>query len=250
MLSTELGAGGELRLISGEDVARAKSELPLVAEDSLARSTLARLRTNPGADLVVLGSYTRLAGEEPDRIRLDLRLQDTASGETLFEQAFTGSQENLFDLVAQAGARLRESLGVKPLSPQIAAASRAALPSNQLAMQLYTEGLARSRAFDFLGAREVMIKAVAADPDYPLAHSALADAWDHLGYSCQRSGRDPARDGALRQALRGRSACSSRAGTTRRSTTGPARLAAIKSCSTSFMTTSTMDCGWLRRNAG
>lgn len=183
MLSTELAAGGELRLISGEDVSRAKSELPLVDEDSLARSTLARLRINPGADVVVLGSYTRLTGEEENRIRLDLRLQDTLTGSTIFEQAFTGTQKNLFDLVSQAGARLRESLGVRPLTSQIAAAARAALPSNQAALQLYTEGLARLRAFDYPGARDVLIKAIAADPDYPLAHSALAEAWDHLGFS-------------------------------------------------------------------
>ena len=60
MLNTELAAGGELRMVSGEDVARAKSELPLSDEDSLGKSTLQRLRTNPGADVVVVGSYTML----------------------------------------------------------------------------------------------------------------------------------------------------------------------------------------------
>ena len=60
MLNTELAAGGELRMVPGEDVARAKSELPLSDEDSLGKSTLQRLRTNPGADVVILGSYTML----------------------------------------------------------------------------------------------------------------------------------------------------------------------------------------------
>jgi len=50
MLNTELAAGGELRMLPGEDVARAKSELPLSDEDSLGKSTLQRLRTNPGAN--------------------------------------------------------------------------------------------------------------------------------------------------------------------------------------------------------
>ncbi|MGH9548908.1 MAG: winged helix-turn-helix domain-containing protein, partial [Terriglobales bacterium] len=40
MLSTELAAGGALRLVSGEDVARAKRELPLADEDTLAKATL------------------------------------------------------------------------------------------------------------------------------------------------------------------------------------------------------------------
>ena len=63
MLNTELAAGGELRMVPGEDVARAKSELPLSGEDSLSKSTLQRLRTNPGADVVILGSYTMLPND-------------------------------------------------------------------------------------------------------------------------------------------------------------------------------------------
>ena len=49
-------------------------------------------------------------------------------------------------------------------------------------MRFYAEGRARSWAFDFAGARDLLLKAVAADPDYPLAHSALSEAWYHLGY--------------------------------------------------------------------
>lgn len=49
-------------------------------------------------------------------------------------------------------------------------------------MRLYAEGRARLWAFDFLGARDLLVKAVAADPDYPLAHSAVSEALWHLGY--------------------------------------------------------------------
>ena len=107
MLSTELATGGGLRMVSGEDVARAKRELPLADEDTLAKATLERLRTAAGADVVVLGSYTLLPGKGENRIRLDLRLQDTAAGETIAEEALTGSEENLFELASQAGVRLR-----------------------------------------------------------------------------------------------------------------------------------------------
>ena len=42
--------------------------------------------TNPGADVVVLGAYTLLPGKGENRIRLDIRLQDTAAGETIAEK--------------------------------------------------------------------------------------------------------------------------------------------------------------------
>jgi eukaryotic-like serine/threonine-protein kinase len=182
MLSTELAAGGGLRLVSGEDVARAKRELPLADEDTLAKATLQRLRTNPGADVVVLGSYTPLPGNGKNRIRLDIRLQDTAAGETISEEALTGDEENLFELASQAGGRLRQSLGVSPVPAEGSSAARASLPSNQQAVQLYAKGRAKLWAFDFLGARDLLVKAVDADPNYPLSHSALSEAWWHMGH--------------------------------------------------------------------
>jgi len=182
MLSTELAADGALRMVSGEDVARAKRELPLSDEDSLAKETLERLHTNPGADVVVLGSYTPLPGKGYRRIRLDVRLQDTARGETIAEQAFVGSEDDLFELVGQAGASLRQSLGATLVSDEVAAQTRAALPAKPLAVRLYTEGRARLWAFDFIRARDLLVQAIAVEPEFPLAHSALSDTWDHLGY--------------------------------------------------------------------
>lgn len=182
MLNTELATGRGIRMVSGEDVARAKRELPLTDEDTLAKTTLERLRTNPGADVVVLGSYTLLPGKGENRIRLDLRLQDTSAGETISEEALTGSEENLFELASQAGIRLRESLGAGSSSADISEL-RASLPSNQQAFRFYAEGRAKLWAFDFVAARDLLVKAAEADPQYPLVHSALANAWGHLGYS-------------------------------------------------------------------
>ncbi len=182
MLSTELAAGEKLRLISGEDVARAKINLPLADADSLSKDTLAKLRKNLGSDFVVLGSYTALPGKSEGRIRLDLRLQDAVAGETGAEVAAIGTEADLFDLVSQAGAQLRSKLGVAAVSTSDAASVRASLPSNPDAARLYAEGLAKLRVFDALAARDLLLQAIAADPQYPLAHSALADAWSALGY--------------------------------------------------------------------
>ena len=182
MLNTELAAGGELRLVSGEDVARAKSELPLTDEDSLAKATLERLRTDPGVDVVVLGSYTLLPGQEKNKIRLDVRMQDTAAGETIAEEALSGDEDQLFDLASQVGNNLRHNLGLGPLSSEVVTTTRAALPANEKAARLYAEGRAKLWAFDFHKARDLLTKAIAADPNYPLAHAALSDALWHSGY--------------------------------------------------------------------
>ena len=193
MVSTELAAGEKLRLVSGEDIAHSKLDLPLTNADSLSRDTLARLHKNLGSDLVVLGSYTVLGEKSAGRIRLDLRLQDTVAGETVADLALVGSEADLFDLVSQAGSRLREKLGVEAVSPVEVVSVRASLPSNREAARLYSEGLARLRVFDALEARDLLQRAVAADLKYPLAHSALAEAWFRLGY--EKKAQQEARQG-------------------------------------------------------
>src|SRR5580704_12653858 len=182
MLSTELEAGEKLRLISGEDVARTKLDLPLADADSLSRETLARLHKDLDSDLIVLGSYTALGEKPGTRIRLDLRLQDTVAGETIADVAVVGSEADLFDMASQAGSRLREKLGVEAVSPVEAVSVRASSPSNREAARLYSEGLARLRVLDALEARDLLQQAVAADSKFSLAHSALAEAWSRLGY--------------------------------------------------------------------
>src|SRR5580704_4768355 len=182
MLSTELEAGEKLRLVSGEDIARTKRDLPLADADSLSRETLARLQKDLDSDLIVLGSYTALGEKPGTRIRLDLRLQDTVAGETIADVAVVGSEADLFDMASQAGSRLREKLGVEAISPVEAVSVRASSPSNREAARLYSEGLARLHVFDAPEARDLLQQAVRTDPKYSLAHSALAEAWSRLGY--------------------------------------------------------------------
>ena len=182
MLTTEMAAGEQLRTISGEDVVRTKLDLALTDGDTFGRDTLGRIRGHLGSDLLVLGSYLALGKESGGRIRLDFRLQDTVSGETVAAASESGTEDGLIDLVTRAGAELRQRLGIEPLSASGASVLRASLPSNPEAARLYAEGLARLRVFEALQARELLERAVAADPDHAPAHSALAAAWSALGY--------------------------------------------------------------------
>jgi DNA-binding winged helix-turn-helix (wHTH) protein/tetratricopeptide (TPR) repeat protein len=182
MLNTELAAGEKLRLVPGEDVARTKQDLRLPDSESLSKDTLARLHKSLGTEIVVLGSYTSLGGKSAGNIRVDLRLQDAVAGETVAELATTGTEDDLFDLVSRAGTQLREKLGLDAVSTTEAASIKASLPANPEAARLYAEGVAKLRVFDALAARDLLQRAIDADPRYPLSHAALAEAWSKLGY--------------------------------------------------------------------
>jgi tetratricopeptide (TPR) repeat protein/predicted Ser/Thr protein kinase len=179
MLTTELGAGEELRTVAGENVAQMKTNLALPDADSYGRETLARIRENLNADEVVVGSFVPLG---KDQIRLDLRLQDAVAGETLASVSAKGREDQIDDLVSRAGAELRQKLGAGAISATDAAAVKASLPSNAEAARLYSQGLAKLHTRDTLAARDLLQKSLVLEPGFALAHSALATAWTNLGY--------------------------------------------------------------------
>ena len=116
MLATELAAGDHLRTVSEEHVARAKLELSLTNRDSYADDTLAKIHKDLGCDYVVAGSYLAIGPTGSGRVRLDARVQDALTGDTVASFAVVGSQSDLFDMASRAGEQLRAKLGVGMLT--------------------------------------------------------------------------------------------------------------------------------------
>src|SRR5215469_4356863 len=183
MLTTELAAGEQLRTIPGENVSRMKNDLTLPEADSYARDTLKQIHDRLGSDLVVLGSYVESGGE----IRLDFRMQDARAGETLMAFSENGKSSELLDLVSRTGADLRSKLALASITPGEMAGVLATLPSSADATRLYAQGIEKLRVFDALSARDLLQKAVDADPKHALAHAALSQAWSTLGYDTNAS---------------------------------------------------------------
>ncbi|AKJ00667.1 serine/threonine protein kinase [Archangium gephyra] len=178
MLTAELTVREDLRLVSGETVVRMKRELSLADSESLAPDTLHRIRSHLGVDMVVLGSYLAMTDDMGGRLSLVLRLQDASNGEEVAMLRENGTQAEILELVARMGDQLRGRLG--PTAD--AGHTTGALPANATALRLYAEGLARLRASEPLKARDFFTQALAADPRFALAHSALAETWAVLGY--------------------------------------------------------------------
>src|ERR1700733_502898 len=90
MFSAELASGGQLRLVSGEQIARASHDVPWSLSD-MPKDSLPRLRANLDTDFVTTGSYAVVGEGDKSQIRLDFRLQDTTAGDTVAEEAAMGS---------------------------------------------------------------------------------------------------------------------------------------------------------------
>ncbi|MGA8557212.1 MAG: protein kinase [Candidatus Acidiferrales bacterium] len=182
MLTTELGAGGNIRTIAGEEVARMKSDLGLPDADSYGSETLQRIGMILGAGNVVTGSYIA-TGTGP--LRLDLKLQNARTGETVDTISVTGAGErvdDLVELIGRAGAQLRQKLGMEGRPPAAEGILKTSVPANSTAARLYSEGIEKLRGMDAKDAIDPLQKAIQQAPEYALAHSALAEAWSILGY--------------------------------------------------------------------
>jgi Tfp pilus assembly protein PilF/TolB-like protein len=177
MLTTELSAGDKLRIVPGENVARMKADRSLPEAATLSPGTLATIYQTLGSNLVVLGSYVEIGGQ----IRVDMTVQDTATGEAT-AIADSEAEAQFLELVKRLGATLRQKCGAGEITSLEAAAVRASEPATADAARFYADGLSKLRSFDFLAARDLLEKAVASDPNNVLAHSALAASWTQLGY--------------------------------------------------------------------
>ena len=189
MLSVDLSSGDQLRTVPGESIARARIELGLAEAGSYSAETLSRIRKDLRVDYVVAGSYFSAGGPA---LRLDVQLQDTRSGRTIAAHSLSGARDDLPGLVAQAGLALRQRLNLAAAGQADTRGVRAALPAAPDTARLYAEGLNLLRSFDAAGARALFEQVVKADPDYAMAHAALARAWAELGYG-ERAGQEAAR---------------------------------------------------------
>jgi DNA-binding winged helix-turn-helix (wHTH) protein/tetratricopeptide (TPR) repeat protein len=185
MLATELAAGDHLRTVPEEDVARAKLELSLTNKDSYGSNTLTKIRQDIGCDYVVAGSYIAIGRTGNGRVRLDARVQDAVTGDTVASFAVVGSQSDLFDLASRAGEQLRAKLGVGTLTSTEAEEAKVALPSDPEAARLYSDGLAKLRLYDDVAASDLLERVIQLQPEYSPAYSALATAWSELGFDAK-----------------------------------------------------------------
>jgi class 3 adenylate cyclase/tetratricopeptide (TPR) repeat protein len=184
MLSTELGSTDAVRTISPEDVSTAKMDLALATVPTYNSATLLKIRGILHSEYVISGAYVAMGSAGGDSIHIDVHLQDADTGEAIFSLGEDGTIANLSEVLRKVATDLRSRLGVQDQSRTLEAGSRptAALPSDPEALRMYTEGVAKLRVFDALGARELLERAVALEPNLALPHVALARAWELLGY--------------------------------------------------------------------
>lgn len=181
LLATELSQDNKIRVISGEDIAGVRAQIP--ASTVLSAEAAQRTRLLLGADLLAIGSYSVSRQDGGIRaIRLQLNVQDARTGQIVAVTIQNGDEGQLLELVSRTSSVLREKLGIGQPTLHQEIAFDHSFPSGTETRRLYAEGLQKERHFDALGARDLLEQVVQTEPQFAPGHAALAGVWSTLGY--------------------------------------------------------------------
>jgi serine/threonine protein kinase/tetratricopeptide (TPR) repeat protein len=171
----------ELRFISPSQVDEMKKNIGFRNDANPSKDELTKIGQYLGCDVLIVGSYRRDASVNPAKIDWNAHLVRLKDGESYGSVQRTGTEANLNEMTAAAGRLFREKLGVR-LSAMEQARIDASLSTNADALKFFSEAREKQSAFDIPGATKLLEKAVAADPKFVQARSALAEAWSDLGF--------------------------------------------------------------------
>jgi DNA-binding winged helix-turn-helix (wHTH) protein/Tfp pilus assembly protein PilF/TolB-like protein len=182
MLGAELNVGDDWHVVPDELVRDASIDVGPPAAGGYAPQTLARLRRRLDADYVVSGSYLVSGAADNAPLRVDIALQDARNGAVIASVSSQSGLGELTALVAQAGARLRDKLGIISPGGQALGLVANEQPPNVDVARRVGFALDALRHYDPARARDELIEAVAEAPGYAPAYTYLAEAWSALGY--------------------------------------------------------------------
>jgi non-specific serine/threonine protein kinase len=135
----------------------------------------------------VLAGSLRRAG---NRLRINAQLVDTHTDFPLWSERYDRQMEDVFEVQDEIARKIAEALRVT-LSPQEEEALASKPTENLQAYDLYLRGKSYARRLtrqDFEFALQMFENAVALDPEFALAHAAIANVCAQTHYSY---GRDP-----------------------------------------------------------
>ncbi len=169
LLTTNLAQSGTLQVISTERV-RGLISRKADGEGRLPPDGAREVAEEAQADMFLSGALLRIG----ERLRLDLRVQDTATGKVLFADKVEGENaQAVFAMVDQATSGILEKLvGEAAARPNVAAT----LTSNLEALKAYEEGLQYFDRYMNDKAETSFRRAVELDPQFAMARYFLATA--------------------------------------------------------------------------
>jgi len=178
MLTTNLAQVKGLDVLSTE---RVMGAVQRASKDgrSLDPAQAQGVARDAGADAYITGALLKIG---PTQLRLDVRAQDTSTGQILFSEKLEGQDvQSIFGMVDRLTASLASSFLPASELPQKAPEIEQASTSNVEAYHHYQLGIDYGRRFLTDDAIRELEEAVRLDPQFALAYMRLADQYGQQG---------------------------------------------------------------------
>ena len=173
MLTTNLAQVKGLDVLSTERVMGAVQRASKDGK-SLDPARAQGVARDAGADAYITGALLKIG---PTQLRLDVRAQDTGTGQILFSEKLEGQDvQSIFGMVDRLTASLASSFLPASELPQKAPEIEQASTSNVEAYRHYQLGIDYCRRFLTSDGIRELEEAVRLDPQFALAYMRLADA--------------------------------------------------------------------------
>jgi len=178
MLTTNLAQVKGLDVLSTE---RVMSAVQRASKDgkSMDPAQAQNVARDAGADAYITGALLKIG---PTQLRLDVRAQDTATGQILFSDKLEGQDvQSIFGMVDRLTASIAGSFLPASEVPQKAPEIEQASTSNVEAYRHYQLGIDYARRFLTTDAIRELEEAVRLDPQFALAYLRLTDQYNLEG---------------------------------------------------------------------
>jgi eukaryotic-like serine/threonine-protein kinase len=178
MLTTNLAQVKGLDVLSTE---RVLSAVQRATKDgkALAPGQAQEVAHDAGADAYITGALLKVG---PTQLRLDVRVQDTGSGQILFSDKLEGQDvQSIFGMVDRLTAKIAENFLPASDLPQKTPEIEEASTSNVEAYRHYQMGIDYARRFLGADAVRELKEAVQLDPQFALAYMRLGDQYFQQG---------------------------------------------------------------------
>ena len=183
LLPHYLQAGGELNVLSSQEVDELRRNLSLDASDGYTKQQLSSIRAlyNDRPKVVVVSGI--VAPGSDGKLTLSLNVQDADTGEITRPAPLPGMEDAIDDLTREASVSLGATLGVKGVSPVKVAEAIAGMPKTQKARDLYAQAMPYLDHGNAQKALELLQQADLAEPapGAALVKAGLSEAYRGVG---------------------------------------------------------------------
>ena len=194
LLPHYLQAGGELNVLSGQEVDELRRNLSLDASDGYTKPQLSRIRAlYSDRPKVIVVSGVVMPGSS-GKLTVSLNVQDADTGLVKSPPPLPGTEDGIDELTREASISLGAALGVARVSPVKVAEAIAGMPKSQMARELFAQAMPYLNRGDAQKALDLLQQADQTEPapGAALLKAGLSDAF--LGMGADQKAIEAARE--------------------------------------------------------